>query len=202
MFRFPSIVTAFSRAIFETTPCPVGVPLPFTLAIDLRRYLDTPDGAGLVNLSSLVWVDLVKRPESGFEESLVETHAALSAAMEDMPGVGLAMVMQILRVLGYGIFVTMNKIRALMARRQGREFPSISNIGTIDPKVLDFGDVHVTHARFYGVVVYPPSLCIVSGSFGDHLYFTASYPASVVPGNLVERILDRMVTEIRSLGRG
>jgi NRPS condensation-like uncharacterized protein len=197
-----AIVTCFSRAIFATTPAPDGVPLPFTLAIDLRRYLASPDAAGLVNLSSLVWVDLVKKPGSSFEESLVETHGALNAAMDDFPGVGLAMVMQILRVLGYSVFTALNKIRALMARRQAREFPSISNIGTIDAKVLDLGDVRVAHARFYGVVVYPPSFCLVSGSFDDKLYFTASYPASVVPGDLVERVMDRMVIEIRSLCRG
>jgi NRPS condensation-like uncharacterized protein len=196
-----AIVTAFSRAVFETTPTPVGVPLPFTLAIDLRRYLAAPDAAGLANLSSLVWVDLVRRPGAPIEEALVETHDALDAAMSDLPGVGLAEVMQVTRILGYGIFRALNLVRASMARRQGREFPSLSNIGPMDPAMLSFGDARVVRAKFFGVVVYPPTFCVVSGSYLDSLYFTASYPRDVVPGDLVEALLDRMVVEIESLCR-
>ena len=196
-----AIVTAFSRAVFETTPTPVGVPLPFTLAIDLRRYLPTPDSAGMVNLSSLVWIELERKPGAPIEEDLVETHEAMDVAMSDTPGVGLAGVMQLLRILGYGLFRFLNLIRARMAQRQGREFPSLSNIGPMDPEMLSFGSVHVAHARFYGVVNFPPTFCIVSGSYLGKLYFTASYPRDVVPGNLVEELLDRMVDEIESLCR-
>ena len=64
---------------------------------------------------------------------------------------------------------------------------------------MDFGDLRVRQARFYGPVMFPPSFFIVSGSFEDTLYFSASYPKNVVPGRLVEEYMDQMVKEICSL---
>ena len=86
-----------------------------------------------------------------------------------------------------------------MKRRQAREFPSLSNVGMMDPDVINFGDTRVRQARFFSPVIYPPTFSLVCGSFEDVMYFTASYPRSVVPGDLVERLLDRIVTEIGSL---
>ena len=120
--------------------------------------------------------------------------------MNDNPGVGLAVVMEVVSILGYHGFGFFNRLRAKMARGQGREFPSLSNIGVMDPKVLDFGDAQVRQARFFGPVMFPPTFYVVSGSFEDTLYFTASYPKNVVPEGLMERFLDRLVERARRPG--
>jgi NRPS condensation-like uncharacterized protein len=193
-----ALVTCFARALFATTEARPDVPIPFTLAMDLRRYLESPETATLCNLSSLAWVELLHRTGASFEETLRDVHASVEATMSDYPGVGLAMVMEIVSVLGYTGFRFTNRIRARMARSQGREFPSLSNIGVMDPTVMDFG-LRMRQARFYGPVMFPPSFFIVSGSFEDTLYFSASYPRNVVPGRLVEEYLDVMVNEISSL---
>jgi NRPS condensation-like uncharacterized protein len=195
-----ALVTCFARALFTITEPPPDVPIPFTLAMDLRRYLEAPETATLCNLSSLAWIELVRRSGASIEDTLRDVHASLEATMGDYPGVGLAMVMEIVSILGYTGFRVSNRIRARMARRQGREFPSLSNIGVMDPSVMDFGDVRMRQARFFGPVFFPPTFFIVSGSFENTLYFSASYPRSVVPGDLVERHLDLMVKEINSLG--
>jgi NRPS condensation-like uncharacterized protein len=194
-----ALVTCFARALFALTDARPDVPIPFTLAMDLRRYLDAPETATLCNLSSLAWIELFHRTGASIEDTLREVHASLEATMNDYPGVGLAMVMEIVSVLGYTGFRVTNRIRARMARSQGREFPSLSNIGVMDPTVMDFGDLHMRQARFYGPVMFPPSFFIVSGSFEDTLYFSASYPKNVVPGRLVEEYMDQMVKEICSL---
>jgi NRPS condensation-like uncharacterized protein len=120
--------------------------------------------------------------------------------MKDNPGIGLAVVMEVTSILGYHGFAFFNRIRAKMAREQGREFPSLSNIGVMDPKVLDFGDAQIRRARFFGPVMFPPTFFVVSGSFENILYFTASYPRSVMPEGLMERVLDRLVEELSSVG--
>jgi NRPS condensation-like uncharacterized protein len=194
-----AIVAALVRAFFEASDAPAGVPLPFTLAVDLRRYLPASEEAGLVNLSSLTWIELARKPGAKLEETLADVHLALEAAMGDLPGVGLAMVMEVTSILGFRLFRFFNGIRIRMAQRQKREFPSLTNIGVMDPKAMDFGDVGVSRARFYSPVFFPPTFCIVSGSHKDRLYFTAAYPRGAVPGDLVERFLDRMVSEIDSL---
>jgi NRPS condensation-like uncharacterized protein len=197
-----ALVTSFARALFATTDVRAGVPLPFTLAMDLRRYLPSPETAALCNLSSLAWIELFYRPGASIEDTLRDVHASLEKTMGDYPGVGLAMVMEIVSVLGYMGFRVSNRVRASLARSQGREFPSLSNIGVMDPAVMDFGDARVEQARFFGPVFFPPTFYVVSGSFEDTLYFSASYPRNVVPGNLVERHLDLMVSEISSLVSG
>jgi NRPS condensation-like uncharacterized protein len=193
-----ALLTGFVRSVFEMTQTPRDVPLPFTIAVDLRRYHEDPESLGLCNLSSLAWIELVRRTGGGFADTLADVHAAFAAAMADAPGVGLAMVMEITSILGYAVFVGANRMRIRMARREGREFPSLSNIGVMDPKVLDFGDNRITRARFWGPVIYPPTFYLVTGSFDDQLYFTAAYPRNLVPDSLVERILDRIVSEIDS----
>jgi NRPS condensation-like uncharacterized protein len=193
------LVTCFARALFDLTDAAPGTTIPSTLAMDLRRYLPPTKPAGLCNLSSLAWIDLAWKPGAPIEEMLAEVHRGLTAVMGDTPGVGLAMVMEIASVLGYGAFHFFNGIRAKMARSQGREFPSLSNVGMMDPRALDFGDARLRQARFYSPVIFPPTFFLVSGSFEDTMYFTASYPRSVVPGELIEKLLDRIVTDIDSL---
>ncbi len=193
------LLTAYARTIFALTETPMNVPLPFTIAMDLRRYLSDPDSIGVCNLSSLAWIELCNRAGMTFDQVLAEVHRAFDTVMKNSPGIGLAMVMRIVSVLGYRGFVAANRLRIRMARNEGREFPSLSNIGGIDRSALDFADVHMTKARFFGPVFYPPTFYVVSGSFGDVLYFTASYPGNLAPAALLEQILDRIVQEIDSL---
>ena len=194
-----ALFTAFVRAIFEETETPAHVPLPFTVAMDLRRFVPDPGILGMCNLSSLSWIELVHAPGAGIEATLAEVHDRLGAALADAPGIGLAMVMEIVSVLGYRLFVAVNRLRIRMAQREGREFPSLSNIGPIDNRSFGFGDARISRARFFGPVIYPPTFYIVSGSFEDTLYYTMSYPRALVPGNLAEAILDRTVAELDSL---
>jgi len=193
------IVASVARTLFDLTDMTPGVPVPFTIATDLRRFLPAPDSAGLCNLSSLAWIDLVRRPGATMDDTLADVHAAVEMVMNDNPGIGLAVVMEIVSVLGYHGFAFFNRLRAKMARGQGREFPSLSNIGVMDPKVLDFGDARVKRARFFGPVMFPPTFYVVSGSFENVLYFTASYPRNMVPEGLMDRFLDRLVEEVSSL---
>ena len=169
------------------------------MAVDLRRFVSDPGILGMCNLSSLSWIELVHKPGAGIETTLAEVHGRLGAALDDAPGIGLAMVMEIASVLGYRLFVAGNRLRIRMAQREGREFPSLSNIGPIDNRSFDLGDTRITRARFFGPVIYPPTFYIVSGSFERSLYFTISYPRSLVPGNLAEAILDRIVASLDSL---
>jgi NRPS condensation-like uncharacterized protein len=193
------LVTCFARALFDLTDSAPGTSIPCVLAMDLRRYLPPNTPTGLCNLSSLSWFDLAWKPGAPIEEMLIEVHRCLQATLSDAPGVGLAMVMEITSVLGYGLFHFFNGIRAKMARAQGKEFPSLSNIGMMDPQALDFGDPHLRQARFYTPVIFPPTFSLVVGSFEGTMYFTAAYPRSVVPGDLIEKLLDRIITEIDSL---
>jgi NRPS condensation-like uncharacterized protein len=194
-----ALVAGFARALLESTDAASGVPIPFVLPVDLRRHLPDPNAAGLCNLSSLAWFELERKPGAPVEETVADVHQGLERALKDMPGIGLAVVMELAALPGYGLFHFFNNVRARMARRQGSEFPSLSNIGPMDPVALDFGDAHVRQARFYAPVFFPPTFCVVVGSFGDKLYFTVSYPASVVPAGLMERYLDRLEHEIRAM---
>lgn len=195
-----ALLTAFVRAIFDETETPASVPLPFTVAVDMRRYVTEPDKLGMCNLSGLSWIELDHLPGAQAETTLSQVHERLGTAMADAPGIGIAMVMEIVAVLGYRLFIAGNRLRIRMAQREGREFPSLSNIGPIDNRNFDLGDTRIGRARFYGPVIYPPTFYIVSGSFEDTLYYTLSYPASLVPDGLAERILDRTVAELESLG--
>jgi NRPS condensation-like uncharacterized protein len=193
------LLTGFVQSVFEMTETPLDVPLPFTVAVDLRRFHDDPDSLGMCNLSSLAWIEVQRRKGAGFTDILSDVHAAFAATMANAPGVGLAMVMEIASVLGCAAFVAGNRLRIRMARREGREFPSLSNMGVFDATVADFGHLRVTKGRFWGPVIFPPSFFIIAGSFEDELYFTASYPRNLVPADLIERMLDRIVAEIDSL---
>jgi NRPS condensation-like uncharacterized protein len=194
-----ALLTAYVRAIYAETTTPAHVPLPFTLAVDLRRFVKEPATIGTCNLSSLAWVKLRHVPGTDLGETLAEVHEEIGRVLADAPGIGLAIVMEIVSVLGYRGYVAANRLRIRMAQREGREFPSLSNIGPIDNRAFDLGHVRMTRARFFGPVIYPPTFYIVSGSFEDTLYYTLSYPASLVPGRLAERILDRTVAELDSL---
>ena len=107
-----ALIAGWSRALFELTDAPANVPLPSVLAMDLRRYLPSPDAAGLCNLSSLAWLDLYWKPGATIDQTLAEVHEALVEAMRDYPGVGLAMVMEITSVLGSGAFIFFNEAPA------------------------------------------------------------------------------------------
>ena len=133
------------------------------------------------------------------EETLADVHAAIEATMADNPGIGLAVVMEVVSVLGYHGFAFFNRLRAKMARGQGREFPSLSNIGVMDPKVLDFGDAQVTRARFFGPVMFPPTFYIVPEASRARSISPRPTRETSCRAGLMERFLDRLVNEISSL---
>ena len=154
-----ALLTAFVRAIYAETVTPAHVPLPFTLAVDLRRFVADPASLGMCNLSSLAWIELAQSRVRGSRRPSRRCTTKLSATLADAPGVGLAMVMEIVSVLGYRAFVAVNRLRIRMAQREGREFPSLSNIGPIDNRTFDF-DTHITRARFFGGF-FPPTFYIL-----------------------------------------
>ncbi len=194
-----SLMTCFARAVFDLGAVPPHQPMPMVQPVDLRRYLPEKKADSFINLSSLSWITLRHAPGAAFEQDLAQIHDALEQTGKANPGVGLAMVMQVLAPLGYGAFTLMAGARARMARRQGREFPSLSNIGPLDPAALRLGTAEVTRARFYAPVAYPPTFVMVAGSYADRIYFTFAYPPAVVPGGLIERILDRVRFEVDAL---
>jgi NRPS condensation-like uncharacterized protein len=194
-----ALIAGFARAIFQETETPPRVPLAFTVTVDLRRYVPDPGILGACNLSSLAWIDIPHEPGADLASILALVHDRFQAAMADAPGVGLAMVMEIASVLGYRLFVAGNRLRIRMAQREGREFPSLSNVGAVDNRVFDFGGTRMSRARIYGSVMYPPTFYALAGSFEDSLYYSIAYPASLVPGTLAEAILNRAAAELDSL---
>lgn len=195
------IVTAFLRALFETADAEPGILHSIFIPVDLRRYLPRKRTFALCNMFSYVILDLPRRPGASFDETLAEVHAFLEAEKSRNPGIGFAVFLETLSHVGYGVFRFLAAIRRLQSRITGHAYPTISNMGAWDPGSMDFPGTRVRAVRLHSPIAYPPTFTIIAGSFRDALTLTCSYCAGADGSGAVEKCLDRMEREIRSLAR-
>ena len=120
-------------------------------------------------LSASYFANIKHRKEASFEETLCLVHAAFEKEKSKQTELALMFAMELVPFAGFVIpkviGPSVSSVSAL---------PEFSNIGVIDDKIADFGDVALEEILSAGPTMAPPLFCLGSNTFNGELRLTVS----------------------------
>lgn len=182
------LMTAYGRTHQKLTGCPdFTIPCP----VDLRKYL--PEGAhcGVCNLTSSYLCRFTVKKGEPFRETLQKTAAQMSAQKENQNCLKGPMVLGLLSaVLPY------STAKKTFDRKFTIPVISFTNLGVLDGKRLEFGNVKIEDAYLTTAVKHPPSFQVSVSTLGGCCTLSSSLYATEQNRGVAERFLDGMILEL------
>jgi NRPS condensation-like uncharacterized protein len=184
------LLTALYRALFLLVQPPLGQPLRAEVPVNLRRYL--PEGKRAIgNVAGIYFITIDRREDEDFEGTLRRVHAALDRKKERQEE--LAEMLFIELVLFPGMFLMKGLAKFTDVQI---EHPVLSNLGVIDPQAVDFGNVSVEDAHFFGPVQLPPNVGMGASTFRQRMTLSFSYCDTAVAPNTMDRLFYLILEEL------
>lgn len=190
------LLAALYRALFVTLGASPGRPLTVGVPIDLRRYLAPGQPLPVCNLSNSADVAITLAPGAPFDDTLRRVHAAMQALKSTGRGLALAVLAELLAVPGFALARTAMEQLVRRIAPTGSATPFFSNVGVIDERLVDFGELAVVDAYGLGTVSFPPGLLITVSTFREVMTVAIGFCDRATDPGLVERLLDRLVGEL------
>lgn len=166
---------------------------------DLRRYLP-PDQAvnRICSLSGWVPVRLDQHPARTIDDSSLAVSRMMTKKKQGYLGLGVLSAGAVgMKLSPLCVSTTTGKVLAALAAAAGTVAPSFTNMGRVDPALLDFAGIGLEEAFLVPPVVYPPVFgCGVSG-FKDTLTLSAGI---CEPGFQRQTVVDLFEAVDRELG--
>jgi len=187
------LITAFFGALHDLHGIAPGKRMPVQFTIDLRRFLRHEPGCKIANLSSSSHVWLHKHAANPFGQNLRETHQALTMIKREAPGIGSALVLELILKLGFTR--ARRKLEEIFNSSQvtGTANPIFINTGVIDDNRLNFGSVEVRNACMLGPSLLVPGVAMTASGFRDRLTLNVGYGYSVSHNSYVTKLLDSTI---------
>jgi NRPS condensation-like uncharacterized protein len=176
--------------LHESTP---GERLAVQFTIDLRRHLWPGRQAQVANLSSSAHVWLKKNPEECFVQTLCRTHRVLADIKKKYPGIGAAIILELVFKLGFQRTEKMMRrlFRESLVTSMGN--PLLINTGVIDDIRLNFGSAKVVNACLLGPSLLVPGLTITASGFRDQLTLSSGFNRTHTRPDYIAHVLDDMI---------
>lgn len=172
-------------------------PLRMITTVDLRRYISKDKVLPLANLSAFAYPNI----GHNLGKDLVETaylvrnemrrHKSLYIGLSIFP-----MIVPLLHLLPSGTARGLLSHMVLLGHRARNIPPAMTNMGKIDAKKLDFGDISVHSAYCVTPLIYPPLFSMGFSGHQDSLTFSSGFCASGVNPNDVERLYEYFFDEL------
>jgi len=190
------MVTALLRAYVRQCKWNGNGALRIVGTVDLRRYVPNHQAKALCNLSSFYFLNLGDHLGKGFADTLCRVKNRMDALKAGNLGLSFALGNYLL-LLPYPFvlkaFISGNTFSRLA--KTGNTPPSMTNLGPIDDKALDFGSPGVTAAEVWGPPCYPPLLVPGLSGFRDTLTLSVGFFESAIPKKNLEELFDMVDQE-------
>ncbi len=200
------ILTAFYRTLHRVLGAAPGSRTPISISCELRKHLPAGTKTALGNISSVLQVSVTPVANERFDGTLARVLEATrewkGAGAGRSISVSIPMVDRFLRNRGLGFFRRMVAKATEAAGDQQGGYPTLTNIGIIDEKALDFGtDVRVDDAWLLGPVA-PRSIILTASTFRQRLHIAVGAEFAAIDQALVTGIVTGTVSEITSWTEG
>jgi NRPS condensation-like uncharacterized protein len=191
------LLAAFYQAMFTLVEPPVGANLPVMVTVDLRRYLPEYYSSAICDLASAYFVRLKQAKANTFEDTLTRVRRLSDHVRANQEWLD-ALNMELLFLPGF--YFGKSILQSLMKWHDisNKILPIISNIGVIDPAIVDFGDTAVADVTLYGPTPRRPSYDISVSTFGNRMSLTASSANAAVAqslGKFLDAVINVLLTE-------
>lgn len=162
------ILAAYYRVLYKMMNIPDGESLRIPCTVDLRRYHPNRKRVGFCNLSSLIATDIASGEEK-FEETVEKTNHIMNAKKNSFPGLsGFVELSLMYKLLPYA------KFKKLIKNKLIYPMITMSNIGMIDSRKLQFHDISISEAFITTALKYPPYFQLAFSSFNNSITFSVS----------------------------
>jgi len=170
----------------------------------MRQYLKRTPAAEIANLSDFVYCSIGKDIGSGLDGTLALVKEEMDRQKNAYPGLhGLAFREIVFSLAPYSLLKA--KVMKMAPPQKGHDRknvglpPSLSNLGVLDGRCPDFGDVGVMNFYQPGPVNFPPSLQMAVSTFRDRLTLCSNSLESKAGGrnrSIINDIYDNMEEEL------
>lgn len=141
--------------------------IPIDCIIDLRRYLKDSDAIGYTNFVSKIICDIGENIGEDMPSTIEKVHSAMESAKSDYPGVDGLMLLG----LGY-TFLWYSLAKKTIRKKFHNPLVAISNIGIIDEKYLEFGDLVTQDIYMTGSIKHNPYIQLALTTFKNEITFS------------------------------
>ncbi|MDY6989874.1 MAG: hypothetical protein SWQ30_17670 [Thermodesulfobacteriota bacterium] len=191
------MVTALLRAYVRQCKWNGNGALRMVGTVDLRRYVPNGRAKALCNLSSFYFLHLGHHLGNGFDDTLRRVKNRMDVLKAADLGLSFALG-NYLFLLPYPFvlkaFISSNTFSRLA--KTGNMPPSMTNLGPIDDKALDFGSPGVTGAEIWPPPCYPPLLVPGLSGFRDTLTLSVGFFESAIEKKNLEELFDMVDQEL------
>jgi NRPS condensation-like uncharacterized protein len=190
-FKFTDVLTAaFYQALIDVLNPRPGSRLPVQMTVDLRRYLPAGKVQTICNLTGAYYPVIRYSKGRTYDQTLRDVAKAVSAAKAEKSWLGGIFFLELV-----GKFPSF--VHTMWARRVirqelsgGTSHPFFSNLGVIDPSIVDFLDVKTVDLGLFGPVSFPPNFLATVYTFRGELYINSSFCPSAADQQLADRFFD------------
>jgi len=190
------MVTALLRAYVRQCKWNGNGALRMVGTVDLRRYMPNGRARALCNLSSFYPLNLGHHLGKGFDDTLLQVKSHMDALKAADLGLSFALG-NYLFLLPYPFvlkaFISSNTFSRLA--RTGNMPPSMTNLGSIDDKALDFGSPGVITAEIWVPPCYPPLLVPGLSGYRNTLTLSVGFFESAILKKNLEKLFDMVDQE-------
>ena len=190
------LMTALFCSLHDLHNCTPGAWLPVQFTVDLRRHLDPGHPCQVANLSSSAHIWLRKLPANPFGQTLLETHQALAALKRKAPGIGAAIILEMIFKLGFSRTNRALEELFTSSLTTGWANPLFINTGVIDEKRLKFGAAKVLNAHLLGPSLLVPGLTMTASSFKNRLTLSVGSSPAVNSAGYIKKLMDSMINTL------
>jgi len=184
------LLTALYRSLFVLVDPPMGQPLRAEVPINLRRYL--PDGKRAIgNVAGIYFITIDRRDGEDFKGTLQRVHGILEKKKERQEELAEMLFIELVLFPGMFLIEGLAKFTNFQIAH-----PVLSNLGIIDPKVVDFGNVPVEDVHFFGPVQLPPGVGMGASTFHQRMTLSFSYCDTAVRPSTMEQLFDLILEEL------
>lgn len=183
------MVAALLRACVRQTEWRGEGALRMAGTVDLRRYLPDRRAKALCNLSSFYFLNLGYNLGAQFDDTVSNVKTCIEALKSDSFGLSFAFGNYVF-TLPYPFAlkrVLLSKVFPKLVRT-GNIPPSMTNMGAIDDKALDFGFPRVSKAEVIVPPCCPPFLLAGLSGYKDTLTLSVGFFESAIPRKKLEEL--------------
>ncbi|MGA1874858.1 MAG: hypothetical protein ACMUIA_04555 [bacterium] len=190
-------LAACFRALEKTLRPRPGTPLRLMTTVDLRRYLPEKRGEAICNLLSLLQVNLGPRLGKSFEETLSSVHIFMEKRKKARLGLDHDFFGHIMpRLLPFRLMALLLERSAGKTGLKGPLGLTVTNMGPMDHRLLNFGHTPVTAAYLVTPLSYAPFFTIGWSGYAETLTMSTGYCRSDYDSTLIQTILDLIEAEM------
>lgn len=182
------LLAAYFRALVAVVGPEPDKTLRIEVPINLRRNLPDDAIGSISNLSAVYFLNMEKRME-GLQGTVRRVHEQMEHHKMHRTELAELLLLELMLLPGKGFLAMLQEMADFRIAH-----PVLSNLGIIDPSVVDFG-LDVKDVHFIGPTLYPPNVGLGVCTFRDTMTLNMN-ATSEVTAAAFGRILDHMADEL------